>query len=269
MKPVPPEEISLPDWYNDDYLFFSKASTPPENIENETEFIWQMLGLKPGSRVLDFGCGFGRIANKLAQRGASVTGVEAVPLLLDQARMDAKAAGLAVDYRLGQMREFVCAEKFDSVLMWFYTFGYHDDAGNMEVLAAAASALKPGGVLLFDQYNTPLLANTAIANPYSLIDLGNSLLIQRSIADLERGRWGAERIAVRDGQIRRSRFTCRSYSPPELKDMLPRAGFETAKFWGDGFLPLSVESIRMIVLARKEQNPRAENRPVDTSRPNS
>lgn len=33
--------------------------------------------------------------------------------------------------------------------------------------------------------------------------------------------------------------------------MLPQAGFETVTFWADGFLPLGVDSIRMIVLARK------------------
>lgn len=252
MTVPPPQETTSLAWYDDDYMFFSRASTSPENTKNETDFIWQSLNLRPGCRVLDFGCGYGRIANQLAQRSVIVTGVEAVPLFVEQARMDAQAMGLKVDFRLGHMHEFVCEEKFDAAFMWFYTFGYHDDLGNMAVLEAAANALKPGGLLLFDQYNTSLLANVAISNPYSIIDLGSSLLVQRPIADLVRGRWGAERIAVRDGQIRRARFDCRCYSPPEVNEMLPRVGFETMRIWGDGFKPLSVDSIRMIVLGRKK-----------------
>ena len=68
-----------------------------------------------------------------------------------------------------------------------------------------------------------------------VIDLGDNLLMQRPVRDLESGRWGAERIVIRDGTIRRARFMCRSYSPTELKAMLAGTGFDTVTFLGDGF----------------------------------
>lgn len=245
----------LPLFYNDDYLHFSKAMTSPERTENEVEFICQVLELKPGSRVLDLGCGFGRISNRLAARGCRVTGVDAVPLLLEHARKKATATGVHVTYQLSEARCFSDSEKFDAVLLWFYSFGYYDDIGNAQVLASARRALMPGGQLLFDQYNITALAPAAMSDSYTVIDLGDSLLLQRPIADLERGRWGAERIAVRNGKISRSRFTCRCYSPPELTALLTHAGFSGIQFFGDGFTPLSIASNRMIVMAQVPAEP--------------
>lgn len=236
-------------WYDEDYLYFSAETLNAERTANELEFIWQILQLRPGESVLDLGCGSGRIANGLAARGAVVTGIDAVPLFLERARADARRAGLSVDYRQGDMRELAGIGPFDAVILWFFSFGYHDDEDNLKVLEAAARVLRPGGRLLIDQYNTASLARAG--DSYRVLDLGDSLLLQRPVYDLETSRWGAERIAVRDGAIRRSRFTCRCYSPVEMKLLLADAGFGQPTFLGDGFERLGLDSTKQIVLAVK------------------
>ena len=210
-------------FYDDDYLFFAAENLGQERTQNELTFIWQALGLQSGHTVLDLGCGHGRIANGLARRGVAVTGIDAAPLFLERARSDAAKDGLSVDYREGDIRELGGVGPVDAVLIWFYSFGYHGDEDNRKILKAAASALRPGGRLLVDLYNTASLARAG--DGYSVLDLGSSLLLQRPVRDLEAGRWGAERIAVRNGIIRRARFTCRCYTPPEMKALLAEAGF--------------------------------------------
>lgn len=42
---------------------------------NKLEFISHALGVKPGDNALDIGCGWGRLGNHLASKGANVTGV--------------------------------------------------------------------------------------------------------------------------------------------------------------------------------------------------
>lgn len=237
-------------WYDEDYLFFSSEIVNAERTANELEFIWQILQLRGGERVLDLGCGSGRIANGLAERGAVVTGIDAVPLFLERARADAAKAGLSVDYREGDMRDLAGIGPCDAVILWFFSFGYHSDDDNLKVLQAASRVLRPGGRLLIDQYNTASLARAG--DGYRVLDLGDSLLLQRPVCDLETGRWGAERIAVRDGAIRRSRFMCRCYSPAEMKSMLAGAGFGTPTFLGDGFEKLGLDSTKQIVLAIKQ-----------------
>ena len=51
-----------------------------------TETVWRLLDLEPGMGVLDLACGHGRIANRLTQRGARVTGLDATPLFVEHAR---------------------------------------------------------------------------------------------------------------------------------------------------------------------------------------
>ena len=57
------------------------------------------LEVWPGTRVLDVGCGIGRWSRRLAERGASVTGVDLSPTMIAQARRRAAAQGVAARCR--------------------------------------------------------------------------------------------------------------------------------------------------------------------------
>ena len=89
--------------FDDDYLHFFAASLA-ERSAAEADLIWRLLELEPGMEVLDLACGHGRIANRLAQRGCRVTGLDATPVFLRRARTEAEALGVAVDYVQGDMR---------------------------------------------------------------------------------------------------------------------------------------------------------------------
>ena len=56
-----------------------------------------------GKRALDVGCGAGLLAESLARLGAQVTGVDAAPENITVAREHAAGAGLAIDYRAGEL----------------------------------------------------------------------------------------------------------------------------------------------------------------------
>src|SRR5581483_3196 len=73
--------------FDRDYLHFYGLRTDESDLEADT--VWRLLELEPGLEVLDLACGHGRIANRLAERGARVTGLDATPLFLDRAREDA------------------------------------------------------------------------------------------------------------------------------------------------------------------------------------
>ena len=61
---------------------------------NQAEEFIGRLELKPGMKVLDVACGTGNLALPAAKTGASVTGVDIAPNLVEQARENAKASGL-------------------------------------------------------------------------------------------------------------------------------------------------------------------------------
>jgi len=57
------------------------------------------LRVRPGARVLDVGCGVGRWSCRLAARGASVTGIDLSPTMIEQAGRRAAAQGVGARCR--------------------------------------------------------------------------------------------------------------------------------------------------------------------------
>jgi SAM-dependent methyltransferase len=59
------------------------------NIHGEADLVESLLRESGGHRVLDAGCGTGRVAIELVRRGFSVVGIDADPVMLDTARTKA------------------------------------------------------------------------------------------------------------------------------------------------------------------------------------
>ena len=81
-----------------------------------------LLGLSPGERVLDVGCGSGAVTRAIAARiapGGTVVGADSSPALLSVAREHAEVAGLAplIEWRVADCRELPFDdESFDGVI---------------------------------------------------------------------------------------------------------------------------------------------------------
>lgn len=234
--------------FDDDYLYFF-ADLLEERSDAETEVVWESLCLEPGQEVLDLCCGHGRIANRLAARGCRVTGLDATPLFLDRARREAAAAGVAVDYVLGDMRDLPYVERFDAIVNWFTAYGYFDDDGNRRVLEQVHGALRPGGRFAIELINyTGLLARYQSS---AVTERGADMVIDQHRLDPLTGRSLATRTIIRGGRIRRVPFFTRLFTFPEIRDWLLAAGFGSVEGHGDGGGPLTAESRRMIVTARR------------------
>ena len=72
-----------------------KQSWDAELYEARHAFVWQfgesmieLLDPKAGERILDLGCGTGQLTHKMAERGASVVGLDSSPEMVGQARQN-------------------------------------------------------------------------------------------------------------------------------------------------------------------------------------
>ena len=232
--------------FDEDYLYFYGERS--EQSDSEADLVWQRLGLKEGMEVLDLACGHGRISNRLAERGARVSGLDASPLFLDRARADAAAREVEVEYVHGDMRSPPWADdSFDRVVSWFTSFGYFDDPENRRVLREARRGLRPDGRLLIENNNLAELLPRWL--PTVVIERDGQLMVDRSSFDPVSSRAVTERAIVRDGRVRRFQFSVRMFIAAELRDWLLQAGFERVEFWDHAGDPLTAQSRRMVTIA--------------------
>lgn len=237
------------DVFGEDYLYFYEEWLDDELSAAQAELLWTTLSLQPGDEVLDVPCGHGRIANRLAARGARVTGVDADALFLERARDDAAEHGVEVEYVHGDMRELPWRERFDAAINWFTSFGYFDDDGNRAWLEIVRRTLKPGGRLAIDVHSRDVfMRNRGHA---AVLERNGDLVVDRHRFDVETGREATERWIVRGGRVRKTEYSVRFYAFTELRDLLLEVGFTAVRAVGHDGEPLTLESRRMIVVATR------------------
>lgn len=120
-------------------------------IQNQVLFEQRMsrdLGLKKGKKVLDIGCGRGRVANHMASHsGASVTGINIDPDQLEAANRFAKGNGMSdlCHFQRGDLNETLPFpdNSFDSVYEIQAVFSLAKDP--VKVFSEIHRVLKPGG----------------------------------------------------------------------------------------------------------------------------
>ena len=110
-------------------------------VHGEADFV---TGLVPGGRVLDAGCGTGRLAIELARRGYDVVGVDSDASMLDVARTRAPQ----LPWHLLDLTALDEPLAYDAVVAAGNVMVYVAEGTGAAVLATMARALRPGGLLV-------------------------------------------------------------------------------------------------------------------------
>jgi ubiquinone/menaquinone biosynthesis C-methylase UbiE len=87
-----------------------------ETLTDIHELVIERLAPEEGDRLLDLATGTGAIAERAASAGATVTGLDLAPDLIDTAKERAKKRGLEIDYVVGDAERMEFADaSFDKV----------------------------------------------------------------------------------------------------------------------------------------------------------
>jgi SAM-dependent methyltransferase len=118
-------------------------------------------GIRSGQRVLDLACGTGVVAVTAARRGATVTGLDLTPELLDVARDNAQLAAVEIDWREGDVESLPFdSDSYDVVVSQFgHMFAPRPDVAVNEMLRV----LRPGGTLAFSTWPPELFIGRLFA----------------------------------------------------------------------------------------------------------
>ena len=98
---------------DEDYLYFYFHDEAAADVQSdaEAEQVAGLLELQSGMRVLDCPCGHGRIAERLAERGCEVVGIDRAPRFIELARRNAASRDVDVDYRVMDVAGGCCASR--------------------------------------------------------------------------------------------------------------------------------------------------------------
>lgn len=110
----------------------------------------EAAGVEAGTELLDVATGTGSVAVRAAERGATVTGLDLVADLVEEAERRAQAAGVEVTWVVGDAEELPFADaSFDCVTS---AIGIQFAPRHDVVAAELARVLRPGGRLVLGNW---------------------------------------------------------------------------------------------------------------------
>jgi SAM-dependent methyltransferase len=179
-----------------------------------------------GGPVVELACGTGRIAVPVAKAGIAVIGVDASAGMLEVARDYARAEGVELDLRRGDMRDPPVTERVPLVLIPFRSLLHMmTDADRLGALRAARALLVPGGRLVFDVF----------APSREDVEDTHGRWLEREPGIFERADWDEDErtltLSVRRGE-EASTMQLAWQSPGEWRLFLDLAGFDVVSEWG-------------------------------------
>jgi SAM-dependent methyltransferase len=243
-------------FFDERYRHFWADRTSEQRTADDVAAIGRVLarhGLQR-ARILDLGCGDGRIAIALAARH-EVTGLDLSPSQLAVARERVAAAGVDVRIVEADMRRPPPElGPFDVVVSWFTSFGYFEEAGDdLRVLEAVRDLLVPGGLFVLETQHRDRVAALSAADPRTWEEREGTLLLVERFFDPVAGRAGEHlRFVGPDGAEESRTFSTRLYTATELASLVRAAGLTVEGVDGgpDG-QPLS-PATRLLLVAVRE-----------------
>lgn len=194
-------------------------------------------GVPERAKCVECACGTGNLTLRLKKRGCLITGTDLSEDMLAAAMEKARAAGVMIPFVRQDMCALTVPRRVDCVLATCDGVNYLTAPERVEAFFAAAfSALRPGGALIFDVSTPDKLKNT----------LGHHTLYSDddSVSYIWRNAWDEKKACVTlslslfvrrpDGAYDRleERQTQRAHTRQELRVWLKEAGFTDIQFYG-------------------------------------
>lgn len=212
-------------FFDDDYVHVWGIDNAAKTAA-EVDGLWKLLDLRPGARVLDAPCGYGRISQPLAARGAVVLGVDQSQPLIAHAERNRDGVGSdRLKYRHHDLRQPLDDGGFDVALNIFSSLGYGTEDDDLAVLTTLRRAVHASGRVFIDTNHRDVMATMfARGQKPTFRQSDGTLFVEEPRFDAIAGRvetawywWGPRGHGEKRASIR-------IYSLTELVALMKRAG---------------------------------------------
>ncbi len=226
----------------------------------ECDFIEEEIKFNKSTRILDIGCGTGRHAIELSQRGYTVTGIDLSESQLKLARLKASRQNLEIDFKKQDARNLNFSEEFDLVIMLCEgAFPLMEtDEMNFQILQSAAKALKPTGKLILTTLNGlfPLFHSVKDFHESETKE-GNAVYSNNSFDLMTFRDHNVTQFVDDSGNKKELACNERYYVPSEITWLLKSLDFKTIDIFAAKLgnfsrtHKLTIEDFEMLVIAEK------------------
>lgn len=139
---------------NDIWNILYSTALPPEQMEQECDFIEYFIPRESHPSLLDLACETGAHSIEMAARGYRVTGIDVDPKVVQVAQRNAERRGVDVRFIEADLRDLNrIDDRFDGIILFWRSFGFFDDTTQIRIFSALRQLLRPEGRLILDLYN--------------------------------------------------------------------------------------------------------------------
>ncbi|MCC6396214.1 MAG: class I SAM-dependent methyltransferase [Bacteroidetes bacterium] len=250
-------------WYEqlfENYAMMYDKESFTQGTIGECDFIEEEISHNTAAKILDIGCGTGRHAIELTQRGYDVTGVDLSASQLKRAKEKAEALNLKTKFLRHDARQLPFAGEFDLAMM-LCEGGFplmETDEMNFDILESAARALKDDGKFIFTTLNGLFPLHHSVEEfCNATTDEGNATYKDNTF-DLMTFR-DHNVTTVEDDSGNKKELVCneRYYVPSEITWLLKSLGFRKSEIFGAKLGAfsrkdrLTTDDFEMLVIAEK------------------
>ncbi|TWU60558.1 dTDP-3-amino-3,6-dideoxy-alpha-D-glucopyranose N,N-dimethyltransferase [Rubripirellula tenax] len=220
----------MADWYDHPQYFDMVFRDETDDEVVFFEEVFERFGEGEVKRLLEPGCGSGRLVVAMAAKGYDVTGLDLSQPMLSYLRGRMKRRKLTGTVVQGDMTDMSFPKAFDAAFCTFNTFRHLINEGAAEKhLRSVAANVRAGGLYILGFHLIPMDADPDCTERWKASSGGTKVSVTLRVIDFDRKRRQEMlRVSIkavkRSGAVERirSEFPLRLYTPTQAKRLLEK-----------------------------------------------